>query len=92
MGLHYRYGWPFGKVLANMGVPTKIKVDVVRDEEAGVFVATSQDVAGLVLEAETLEELVAEAKDVIPMLVNSATLLARGAVADVHLRERLVHA
>lgn len=92
MGLHYPYGWPFGKALASMGVPTKIKVDVCRDEEAGVFVATSQDVPGLVLEAETMEELVAEAKEVIPMLVCRPAVFMRAAVADLHLRERLAHA
>lgn len=92
MGLHYRYGWPFGKVMARMGVPTKIRVDVIRDEEAGVFIATSCDVDGLVLEAETIEGLITEARDVIPMLVCSPTVFARGAVSDFHLREPLVPA
>ena len=52
---------------------TLLRIDVIRDEAAGVLVGTSQDLRGLVLEAETFEELVAEARDVIPCLFAEAT-------------------
>lgn len=47
-----------------------IAVDVIRDEEAGVFVGTSSDVPGLVVEAATLEELLSEAQALIPVLLS----------------------
>lgn len=43
-----------------MGVPLKVRVNVIRDEEAGVFIATSDDLRGLVCEAATMDELVKE--------------------------------
>jgi predicted RNase H-like HicB family nuclease len=39
------------------------------DDEAGVWTARSDDVEGLCLEAETLEELVNAARDLIPELL-----------------------
>lgn len=41
------------------------------DEEAGVWVATSEDVPGLVAEAETVEELMAECARLIPELLRA---------------------
>lgn len=43
-----------------MGIPLKLRINVVRDEEAGVFVATSNDLRGLVCEAATMDELIKE--------------------------------
>ncbi|MDB5817915.1 MAG: hypothetical protein JWQ11_1555 [Rhizobacter sp.] len=45
-------------------------VEVVRDESAGVFVATSPDLRGLVLEAFTLDGLVAEMPAAIGSLLS----------------------
>lgn len=56
----YRIGYPFWKLLARQGFPMKLRVNVMRDEEAGVFVATSADLPGLVAEAETMDALVKE--------------------------------
>jgi hypothetical protein len=39
------------------------------DEEAGVWVATSDDIIGLVTEAETLEELRDKLADLVPELI-----------------------
>jgi len=39
------------------------------DDEAAVWVATSDDVPGLVTESETLEALVVKLKDLIPELL-----------------------
>ncbi|POA97794.1 hypothetical protein C2134_14115 [Chromobacterium sinusclupearum] len=44
-------------------------VHAVRDAEAGVWVASSKDVRGLVAEASTREELVAKLKVRIPELL-----------------------
>ncbi len=56
----YRIGFPFWKQAARMGVPLTVRVKVLRDEEAGVFVATSDDLRGLVCEAATMDQLVDE--------------------------------
>lgn len=69
MAMFYRLGWPFGGIVAKFGVPVAIAVDVIRDHEAGVFVGTSSDVPGLVVEAATLEELLSEAQSLIPELL-----------------------
>ena len=41
------------------------------DDEASVWVATSDDVAGLATEAETLEDLVEKLKVIIPELLDA---------------------
>lgn len=92
MRMHYRYGWPFGRFLAKAGVPTKIQVNVIFDDEAGVFVGTSTDVCGLVVEAATLEEVIREARSLIPDLVCEPSSLGSDTIADVRFKERLVHA
>lgn len=69
--MKYRLGWPLGRVAAQLGIPTLIRINVVKDLEAGVYVGTSEDLIGLVLEAATIEQLVEEARDVIPHLLDS---------------------
>lgn len=92
MAMHYRYGWPLGRTLAKLGFPTKIRVDVIKDEEAGVFIGTSQDICGLVVEAESFEELVRETRLLIPEFVRESNSLPSDTIADVHYRDRLAHA
>ncbi len=58
----YRVGFPFWKFAARIGVRMKLRIDVQKDEEAGVFFATSKDLPGLVVEAENLDELAEEIK------------------------------
>jgi len=65
----YRIGFPLWKAFARLGAPLKLRVNVIRDEEAGVFVATSDDLRGLVAEAATLDELVVEVHAVIEDLL-----------------------
>lgn len=69
MAMHYRLGWPLGRVAARAGVPISIRINVIKDEEAGVYVGTSSDVQGLVVEAETLDQLIEESKDMIQSLL-----------------------
>jgi hypothetical protein len=56
----YRIGLPFWKQVARLGVPLKLRINVIHDTEADVFVATSEDLTGLVCEASTMDELVRE--------------------------------
>jgi predicted RNase H-like HicB family nuclease len=58
----YRVGLPFWKIAARLGLPMKIRVIAVHDVEAGVFVAHSPDLRGLIAEADTLELLEKEVK------------------------------
>lgn len=58
----YRIGLPFWKQAARIGVPLKLRIDVHHDTEANVFVATSEDLTGLVCEAASMDELVQEVR------------------------------
>lgn len=68
-GYMYRIGYPFWRFLAKRGVTLKVRINVMHDEEAGVFVATSPDLRGLVCEAHTFEQLVIEVKHGVNDLV-----------------------
>ena len=61
----YRIGFPFWKQAARLGVPLKMRINVMRDQDAGVLVASSEDLPGLVCEAASMDELLVE--------VNAAT-------------------
>ncbi len=65
----YRLGWPCAAFFAEMGIPLLIKVEIIRDNEANVYVATSPDLKGLVVEAETLDELEKEVWNLVPELL-----------------------
>ncbi len=65
----YRLGWFFSEFFASMGIPLLIKVDVLFDDEANVYVATSSDLKGLIVEAETLDELEKEVKTLLPEIL-----------------------
>ena len=65
----YRLGWPCATFFAEMSVPLLIKVEIIHDNEANVYVATSPDLKGLVVEAETLDELEKEVWDLVPELL-----------------------
>jgi predicted RNase H-like HicB family nuclease len=51
------------------------------DPEAGVWVATSDDVPGLATEADTIEGLTQRLRGLIPELLEANGLLANGAAA-----------
>ncbi len=53
----------------------EIKVEAVWDEEAQVWVASSDDVPGLITEADTMEHLMQKLKIVIPELLQANGLL-----------------
>lgn len=66
----YRLKWPFARFFASLGFSLSIKINVVFDEEANVYVATSNDLKGLVVEAETLDELKQEVALLIPEMIS----------------------
>lgn len=66
----YRIGYPFWKHLGRVGVPLVVRVDVLWDEEASVFVATSSDLRGLVCEAASLDDLAKEVNSAIEGLLS----------------------
>jgi predicted RNase H-like HicB family nuclease len=68
----YRVGFPFWKVAARRGVPVLLRVEITRDEEAGVYVGRSHDLDGLVVEAATLDELRTEALSAAETLLELA--------------------
>jgi predicted RNase H-like HicB family nuclease len=65
----YRLGWYFATLFAKLGIPLLIKVEIIHDDEANVYVATSSDLKGLVIEAETLDELEKEVLELVPELL-----------------------
>jgi hypothetical protein len=66
----YIVGFPFWKQFARIGVRLKIRVKVMKDEEVGVYVATSEDLKGLVCEATTMDELVDEVNSTVQDLMD----------------------
>lgn len=65
----YPLNWPFSRLAASLGVPLVIKLQLHFDKEAKVFFATSPTVAGLVLEASSIDEILKEAEIMIPELL-----------------------
>ena len=57
----YRVGIPGWKWAAKWGFPVRLRVNITHDLEANVYVAESPDLDGLIVEAQTLDELKDEA-------------------------------
>ena len=53
------FGWKFA---ARRGAKLMARIKVRKDAEAGMYVATSDDLRGLVVEAETLDALLEEVR------------------------------
>lgn len=77
----YRASWPYARLLGRLGVPLEVKVFVHFDVEAGVFVGVSPDVAGLVVEAGSLDELAKEVSDLVPAMLSTDQKAAGTVVA-----------
>jgi len=65
-----------------MNVNQEIRVDAIWDAEAGVWVATSEHVPGLAIEAGTLETLLDRLRVIIPELLK----LNSGITGDIPFR------
>lgn len=59
----------------------QVHVSAFWDAEASVWVATSNDVPGLVVEADTMPSLIAELEDLIPEMMRENGLAAAGEIA-----------
>ncbi len=66
----YPLNWPFSMLLASLGIPLLIKIEVIFDKDASVYIATSPSLRGLVVEAATLDEIRTEVETVLPDLLN----------------------
>ncbi len=65
----YRVGFPFWREFARMGATLSVIVEVLYDEEANVFVATSPNLHGLVVEAQDVKALLSEINSSIDELL-----------------------
>ncbi len=59
-----------------------IKIKATRDDQAGVWVATSDDLPGLVVEAATTDQLEAELKLLVPELCHLNGAKAEGRLSS----------
>ena len=66
----YRVGFPGWKIAARVGVSLLVKIEVAHDKEAGVFIATSKELPGLVVESKSIEQLFPEVYDCVDMLLS----------------------
>jgi predicted RNase H-like HicB family nuclease len=64
-------------------VGKEISVEAFWDEEAHVWVASSNDVRGLITEADTMEHLMQKLKIVIPELLQANGLLKEPGPIDI---------
>jgi len=65
----YPVGWPLWKLIARSGVPVIVKIEVLFDPEAGVYVATSPNLSGLLAEADSKDALMDAVHDCIDLLM-----------------------
>lgn len=82
----YRIGLPFWKLLARRGVPMHLRVIVQRDNEASVYIATSPDLNGFIVESETIDDLIKESSDVANMLLDEYLSNSNHAEPEFRLR------
>ena len=68
----YRVGLPGWKFLARRGFPVTLRVQIMRDQESGVYIARSPDLDGLVVEATSLDVLRTEALGAADVLLELA--------------------
>ncbi|TAN09446.1 MAG: DUF1902 domain-containing protein [Burkholderiaceae bacterium] len=77
----YRVGRPGWRLAYRLGATLLYRVNVARDVEAGVYIATSPDVRGLVAEAATFDELFREVEAGADELIGSQLRARSGGVA-----------
>lgn len=86
----YPLRFPFAEFFGAIGVPLLIVVRINCDPEAKVYVATSPDVPGLVVEAASLDQLKEEVEELLPeLLIMNNPRLHKQPQADVSFRHHL---
>jgi hypothetical protein len=58
-----------------------VKVNVIFDQDAGVYVGTSDDLPGLVVEADSLDDLAHEVHDLVPAMMQTRSARVSAPVA-----------
>jgi predicted HicB family RNase H-like nuclease len=91
MRIYWSVGFPGWRIASHLGCPIKIKVDVCRDIEAGVYFATSEGI-GLAVESESLDGLMKEIHGAIPALLEICHSSGHEPKADIRLHDDLVAA
>ena len=91
--MNYPLRYLLSNVLAKMGITITIHINCIYDEQAQVFIATSQDIHGLVLEAENFNSLKEEIKEAIPTLLRLNDKKSFSKIsADILFKEHIVYA
>jgi hypothetical protein len=83
--MHYPINYPFATLFQRIGFTLVVRIDVIFDAEANVYVATSKDITGLVLEAETFKTLELEVQEAIINL----THFSKNTQADLIYRNHI---
>lgn len=83
--MHYPINYPFATLFQRIGFTLVVRIDVIFDAEANVYVATSKDITGLVLEAETFKTLELEVQEAIINL----TQFSKNTQADLIYRNHI---
>jgi predicted RNase H-like HicB family nuclease len=88
--MNYPYRYPLSRFLAGFGVTLTIRIEVLKDSEAGVYVATSPDINGLVIEAESFSQLIDEVTESIQNLISlNSNSIPYHTSADVIYRDHI---
>lgn len=92
MTYFYPISWPFSNAMHRLGFRLLVRVDVYEDEKAGVLIATSPDVRGLVVEADNFEQLKKEVDELTPILLQSKISSLTDTRANYHLKTNMAFA
>lgn len=82
----YPFNWPFAKTISSLGLPLLIKIQVFYDDEAEVYIATSPMVKGLIIEADSLDEIRKEVELTLPELLELNNNLTKSEINHQHAR------
>jgi hypothetical protein len=88
--MNYPINYPFSKLFQHLGFTLIVRIDVIFDDEAKVYVATSKDIAGLVLEAETFNDLTLEVQEAIITLAQLDKTSPTHTSADLIYKNHIV--
>gem|GEM_PF-2201683 len=61
----YWFEYPLWALCARFGYRHRVRMDVIYDDEVDVYIGISKNMRGLVVEADTMEELKAETARVV---------------------------
>ena len=70
--MSYPLRYPLSWVVARSGVTISINIKFIYDDDVKVFIAISDDIKGLVLEAENFNDLKKEVEEAVPVLLELA--------------------